>query len=293
MYNHNNSKIQNEILSCVIKTVQDKKGSEILSLNLSKIQYAVTDYFVICHANSKTHVNAIADHIIENVQSETGNKVYHCEGFENSEWILIDYVDVLTLNFDVRDRNAVKIAIENLPEEWKNIDVLINNAGLAAGSDPIQDGNIDDWEAMIDTNVKGLLYVTKSIFPLLLKSECPHIVNIGSIAGKEVYAKGNVYCASKFAVDALTRGMRIDMLSHWIKVSQIAPGAAETEFSQVRFKGDLDAAANVYKGFAPLQAEDIANAVEWVTSLPLHVNINDLVIMPTAQASPGYFNKQL
>jgi NADP-dependent 3-hydroxy acid dehydrogenase YdfG len=201
--------------------------------------------------------------------------------------------DVLTLNFDVRDRNAVKIAIENLPEEWKNIDVLINNAGLAAGSDPIQDGNIDDWEAMIDTNVKGLLYVTKSIFPLLLKSECPHIVNIGSIAGKEVYAKGNVYCASKFAVDALTRGMRIDMLSHGIKVSQIAPGAAETEFSQVRFKGDLDAAANVYKGFAPLQAEDIANAVEWVTSLPLHVNINDLVIMPTAQASPGYFNKQL
>ena len=202
-------------------------------------------------------------------------------------------VDVLTLNFDVRDRNAVKIAIESLPQEWKNIDILINNAGLAAGSDPIQDGNIDDWEEMIDTNIKGLLYVTKSIFPLLLKSKCPHIINIGSIAGKEVYAKGNVYCASKFAVDALTRGMRIDMLAHGIKVSQIAPGAAETEFSQVRFKGDLDAAANVYKGFAPLQAEDIANAVEWVSSLPTHVNINDLVIMPTAQASPGYFHKQL
>jgi len=202
-------------------------------------------------------------------------------------------IEVFTLNFDIRDREAVKLSIESLPNDWKNIDILINNAGLAAGSDPLQDGSIDDWEAMIDTNVKGLLYVTKSIFPLLLTSTCPHIVNIGSIAGKEVYAKGNVYCASKFAVDALTRGMRIDMLSHGIKVSQIAPGAAETEFSQVRFKGDLDAAANVYKGFEPLQAEDIANAVEWVTSLPAHVNINDLVIMPTAQASPGYFHKQL
>lgn len=202
-------------------------------------------------------------------------------------------VEVFTLNFDVRDRDAVKDAVESLPNDWKNIDILINNAGLAAGSDPIQDGNIDDWEAMIDTNVKGLLYVSKSIFPLLLKSECPHIVNIGSIAGKEVYSKGNVYCATKFAVDALTRGMRIDMLAHGIKVSQIAPGAVETEFSEVRFKGDIVAAANVYKGFSPLQAEDIANAVFWVTGLPAHVNINDLVIMPIAQASPGYIHKQL
>jgi NADP-dependent 3-hydroxy acid dehydrogenase YdfG len=152
---------------------------------------------------------------------------------------------------------------------------------------------MDDWEAMIDTNIKGLLYVTKNIFPLLLHSKCPHIVNLGSIAGKEVYSKGNVYCATKFAVDALTRAMRIDMLSHGIKVSQVAPGAAETEFSQVRFKGDLEAAANVYKGFAPLQAEDIANAVTWITDLPAHVNINDLVIMPTAQASPGYIHKVL
>lgn len=202
-------------------------------------------------------------------------------------------VEVLTLNFDVRNREAVKKAIDEIPAEWRNIDILINNAGLAAGSDPLQYGNMDDWEQMIDTNVKGLLYVTKNVFPLLLQSHCPHIVNIGSIAGKEVYAKGNVYCATKFAVDALTRGMRIDMLSHGIKVSQIAPGAAETEFSTVRFKGDMDAVANVYKGFAPLQAEDIAEAVLWVTGLPAHININDMVIMPTAQASPGYFHKTL
>jgi NADP-dependent 3-hydroxy acid dehydrogenase YdfG len=202
-------------------------------------------------------------------------------------------VEVLTLNFDVRDRDAVKQAVDSIPQNWRIIDILINNAGLAAGSDPLQDGNMDDWDTMIDTNVKGLLYVTKNIFPLLLQSKCPHIVNIGSIAGKEVYAKGNVYCATKFAVDALTRAMRIDMLSHGIKVSQVAPGAAETEFSQVRFKGDLEAAANVYKGFKPLEAQDISNAVLWITSLPAHVNINDLVIMPTAQASPGYFNKVL
>jgi len=202
-------------------------------------------------------------------------------------------VEVLTLNFDVRDREAVKQAVESIPVDWRNIDILINNAGLAAGSDLIQDGNLDDWEQMIDTNVKGLLYVTKNIFPLLVQSKCPHIVNIGSVAGKEVYAKGNVYCATKFAVDALTRAMRIDMLTHGIKVSQVAPGAAETEFAQVRFKGDMDAVANLYKGFTPLKAEDIANAVTWITSLPVHVNINDLVIMPTAQASPGYVHKVL
>ena len=201
--------------------------------------------------------------------------------------------EVLTLHFDVRDRNAVKLAVDSLPAEWRNIDILVNNAGLAAGSDLIQDGNMDDWETMIDTNIKGLLFVTKNVFPLLLQSACPHIVNIGSIAGKEVYAKGNVYCATKFAVDALTHGMRIDMLAHGIKVSQVAPGAAETEFSQVRFKGDMDAVANVYKGFKPLQAEDIANAVTWITGLPAHVNINDLVIMPTAQASPGYVHRNL
>jgi 3-hydroxy acid dehydrogenase / malonic semialdehyde reductase len=200
-------------------------------------------------------------------------------------------VEVLTLNFDVRDREVVQKVINGIPENWRNIDILVNNAGLAAGSDPLQDGSMDDWDQMIDTNVKGLLYVTKHVFPLMLHSKCPHIVNIGSIAGKEVYAKGNVYCATKFAVDALTRGMRIDMLSYGIKVSQIAPGAAETEFSQVRFKGDMEAVANVYRGFTPLQAEDIASAVVWVTGLPAHVNINDLVIMPTAQASPAYIHK--
>ena len=201
--------------------------------------------------------------------------------------------EILPLCFDVRERSEVEKCLGDLPQEWRQIDILINNAGLAAGSDPIQDGNIDDWEQMIDTNIKGLLYVTKSVFPLMLKSTCPHIVNIGSIAGKEVYAKGNVYCATKFAVDALTRGMRIDMLAHGIKVTQIAPGAAETEFSTVRFKGDMEAVANVYRGYTPLVAEDIAEAVRWVTTLPLHVNINDMVIMPTAQASPGYFHKNL
>lgn len=214
---------------------------------------------------------------------------------ENEATILRDKysVEVLTLNFDVRDRDAVKQAVESIPVDWRNIDILINNAGLAAGSDLIQDGSMDDWEQMIDTNVKGLLYVTKNIFPLLVQSKCPHIVNIGSVAGKEVYAKGNVYCATKFAVDALTRAMRIDMLAHGIKVSQVAPGAAETEFAEVRFKGDMDAVANLYKGFTPLKAEDIANAVTWITGLPAHVNINDLIIMPIAQASPGYVHKIL
>lgn len=202
-------------------------------------------------------------------------------------------VEILTLNFDVRDRNAVKEAIDSLPVDWRNIDILLNNAGLAAGSDPLQDGNMDDWELMIDTNVKGLLYVTKNVYPLLLQSKCPHIVNIGSIAGKEVYAKGNVYCATKFAVNALTKGMRIDMLSQGIKVSQVAPGAVETEFSLVRYKGDKEAADNVYKGFKPLGPLDIANAVVWITGLPAHVNINDLVIMPTAQAGPGYIHKSV
>lgn len=222
----------------------------------------------------------------------TGRRV---ERLENEAEILRKKygIEVLTLNFDVRDRNAVKKAVDSMPLEWRNIDILINNAGLASGSSPIQDGNLDDWDVMIDTNVKGLLYVTKNIYPLLLKSKCPHIVNIGSIAGKEVYAKGNVYCATKFAVDALTRAMRIDMLSQGIKVSQVAPGAAETEFSLVRYKGDTDVAANVYKGFAPLQAEDIANAVVWITGLPAHVTINDLVIVPTAQASPGNLYKEL
>lgn len=222
----------------------------------------------------------------------TGRRVHRLN--EIKEELERDYsVKVHCLAFDIRDRKAVFEAIDTLTEFWKNIDVLINNAGLAAGSDLLQNGSVEDWETMIDTNIKGLLYVTHAIVPLLLKSKYSHIVNIGSIAGKEVYAKGNVYCATKFAVDALTRAMRIDFLEYGIKVTQIAPGAAETEFSIVRMKGDMQAASNVYKGFTPLIADDIANAVCWVTGLPAHVNINDLVIMPTAQASPGYFHKVL
>lgn len=200
--------------------------------------------------------------------------------------------EVLLLNFDVRERNTVKEAIASIPETWRNIDVLLNNAGLASGLGTIQDGDIDDWEKMIDTNVKGLLYVTKAIAPLMVARNSGHIINIGSIAGKEVYANGNVYCATKHAVDALTKAMRIDMLPHGIKVSQIAPGAAETEFSMVRFHGDADRAKAVYNGYTPLTPDDIADAIWYVASLPPHVNINDMVIMCTSQGSATHFNKK-
>ena len=192
-------------------------------------------------------------------------------------------IEITTLTFDVRDRDAVKSAIAKIKDQ--TIDVLVNNAGLAAGMDSIQKGSIDDWEQMIDTNVKGILYVTRNIVPTMVEKKSGHIINIGSIAGKEVYPKGNVYCASKHAVDALTKGMRIDLLESGIKVTQIAPGAVETEFSMVRFKGNKETADNVYKGFEPLHAEDIAEVAYYVTTLPPHVNINDLLIMPTAQAS--------
>ncbi len=194
-------------------------------------------------------------------------------------------VDVLALAFDVRSHEEVKKAVESLPEKWKNIDLLVNNAGLAAGLGPIQDGLLSDWEDMIDTNLKGLLYMTRSIAPMMVKNGKGHIVNIGSIAGKEVYANGNVYCATKHAVDALTKATRIDLVSHGIKVTQIAPGMAETEFSIVRFKGDDEKAKSVYKGLQPLTAQDIAETIWWVASRPAHVNINDIVIMPTAQAN--------
>lgn len=194
-------------------------------------------------------------------------------------------VEVLSLCFDVRKFGEVSKALGSIPEEWAKIDVLINNAGLAAGLSPVQEGLFDDWEQMIDTNIKGLLYITRLIAPGMIKNGGGHIVNIGSIAGKEAYANGNVYCATKFAVDALTKSMRIDLVQHGIKVTQIAPGAIETEFSLVRFKGDKQRAAAVYKGFEPLHPEDIADAIWYVTSLPAHVTINDLVIMPTAQAN--------
>lgn len=199
---------------------------------------------------------------------------------------------VLVLNFDVRNEKATTAAIENLSETWKNIDVLVNNAGLASGLDPIQTGNFDDWNKMIDTNVKGLLYVSRAIIPLMIQQKSGHIVNIGSTAGKEVYPNGNVYCASKHAVDAITKGMRIDLLTHQIKVTQIAPGAANTEFSTVRFHGDEARADKFYQGFNPILAEDIAELIFYATSLPAHLCINDLVVTSTAQANSYLIHRE-
>ncbi len=193
-------------------------------------------------------------------------------------------IQVITAAFDIRSRTEVAEFANNLPEYWK-IEILINNAGLAAGLDPLQEGSIDDWEQMIDTNIKGLLFMTRAIAPKMIAEGKGHIINIGSIAGKEVYPKGNVYCGTKHAVDAITKGMRIDFLEHGIKVTQIAPGLVETEFSLVRFKWDNDVADKVYKGYQPLKGEDIAEVAYYVTTLPAHVNINDLLIMPTAQAN--------
>ncbi|WP_421920367.1 SDR family NAD(P)-dependent oxidoreductase [Marinifilum sp.] len=192
---------------------------------------------------------------------------------------------ICKLVVDVRKQEDVFDKITQLPKEWQNIDLLINNAGLAVGISAIQDGVIDDWERMIDTNIKGLLYITRAVSPLMIERKKGHIINVTSIAGKEVYPGGNVYCATKHAVDALTKGMRIDMLPHNIKVSSVAPGMVETEFSVVRFKGDKSKADQVYNGFTPLYAEDIADTVEFIASRPAHVNINDVLIMPTAQAS--------
>jgi 3-hydroxy acid dehydrogenase/malonic semialdehyde reductase len=188
------------------------------------------------------------------------------------------------LSFDIRDREATETAFNSLSEEWKAIDVLINNAGLAVGMDSFQEGTVDDWERMIDTNIKGLLYITRLVTPLMVKRRSGHIINLSSIAGKEAYAKGNVYCASKHAVQSLTQGMRIDLVPYGVKVSSIAPGAVETEFSLVRFKGDQNKAGAVYKGFTPLHAEDIAETILFMVSRPAHVNIDDVLIMPTSQA---------
>jgi 3-hydroxy acid dehydrogenase/malonic semialdehyde reductase len=193
--------------------------------------------------------------------------------------------EVLCLNFDVRKLKEVESAIASIPAEWQKINVLVNNAGLAVGLNNIQEGVVDDWERMIDTNIKGLLYMTRNVAPIMIQNGYGHIVNIGSIAGKEVYANGNVYCATKHAVDALSKGMRIDLLPHNIKVTAVNPGMVETEFSIVRFKGDDERANKVYMGLQPLRAEDIAETIYWVASRPAHVNINDIVIMPTVQAN--------
>ncbi len=200
-------------------------------------------------------------------------------------------IKVLTLCFDIQNRNAVKAAVDSLPAEWKNIDVLVNNAGLALGRDSFENASLDDWDTMIDTNLKGLIYITKAILPLFIQYKKGHIINIGSTAGKEVYKEGNGYCATKHAVDAISKAMRIDLLPHQIKVTAIHPGAAETEFSLVRYKGDEEKANAVYQGFKALEAKDIANVIFYAANLPAHVCINELVITCTAQANSFYLQK--
>lgn len=199
---------------------------------------------------------------------------------------------IKSLVADVREKQSITGVLESLPEEWKKVDVLINNAGLSQGLDPIDKGDTDDWDTMIDTNVKGLLYVTKVVSNWMISQGAGHIINIGSIAGKEVYPNGNVYCATKHAVDALNKGMRMDLLPYGIKVTAINPGMVETEFSIVRFKGDAQRAKSVYEGLEPLMAQDIADAIWFVASRPAHVNINDMLIMPTAQASASLISKK-
>ncbi len=199
--------------------------------------------------------------------------------------------EVLCLNFDVRNRAEVEHQLLQLPNDWNSIDVLINNAGLSLGLEPFYEGDINDWETMIDTNVKGLLYVSKVVASAMIKKQAGHIINIGSVAGKESYANGNVYCSTKAAVDSLSRSMRLDLVKYGIKVSAIHPGAVETEFSIVRFKGDVQRANNVYKGFEPLHPEDVAEVVYFTACRPSHVNINDLLLMPTAQANATTIHK--
>ena len=200
--------------------------------------------------------------------------------------------EVLPLVFDVQDTAQVERAISNIDSAWKNIDILINNAGLALGKGTIDNGVLSDWDTMIDTNVKGLLYITKALLPTIKQSKTPHIINIGSIAGKEAYHAGNVYCATKHAVDALTKAMRIDLLPHGIKVTGVCPGAVETEFSVVRYHGDQEKADSVYKGFEPLLATDVAEVIYFAACQPKHVNLNDIVITPTAQANTVHIVKE-
>ena len=201
-------------------------------------------------------------------------------------------IAVFQLAFDVQDEKAVTEAIAQLPVEWKNIDVLVNNAGLALGRDFFEEANTQDWNTMIDTNIKGLLYVGKAVAACMTERKKGHIINMGSVAGKQLYEKGNVYCATKYAVDAITQGMRIDLLRHGIKVTAINPGAAETEFSVVRFKGDEESAKKIYDGLKPLSADDVADVVYYCTTLPAHVCINDLTITCLQQANAVFFNRQ-
>lgn len=213
------------------------------------------------------------------------------EELKNLEKELSPRVLVTTLIFDVRDKAEVAKQINSLPGEFQQIDILVNNAGNAHGLNPIQNGDIEDWDAMLDINVKGLLYVSKAVIPQMVERKAGHIINIGSTAGKEVYPNGNVYCASKFAVDAINQGMRIDLNTSGIRVGAVNPGLVQTEFSKVRFKGDEERAEKVYQGFKPLQPEDIADIITFVVSRPYHVNIADLTVMPTAQASSTIVNR--
>ncbi len=205
---------------------------------------------------------------------------------------LSEETEVTTLSFDVRDRLAAEAAISGLPAQWQSVDVLINNAGNAHGLSTIQDGQVADWDAMIDINVKGLLYVSNAVIPGMVSRQKGHIINIGSVAGIEVYPKGNVYNASKFAVDAISKGMRQDLITEGIKVSEIKPGLVQTEFSAVRFKGDQERAEKVYVGFDPLQAQDIAETVAFILSRPAHVNIADMLVLAGAQASATMVHKK-
>ena len=221
----------------------------------------------------------------------TGRRKERLEELDKEIGIKYDST-VVSLCFDVRNYDEVEKAINGLPEEWKKIDILVNNAGLAVGLDPIHRGVVDDWERMIDTNVKGLLYVTRVVSPGMVECKSGHIVNIASIAGKEVYPNGVVYCATKYAVDALSKGMRMDFLPYNIRVTQICPGAVETEFSLVRFKGNHDRADQIYAGYENLVANDIAEAVYYAVSQPAHVDIQDMLVMPTAQAAASMFHKE-
>jgi 3-hydroxy acid dehydrogenase/malonic semialdehyde reductase len=200
-------------------------------------------------------------------------------------------IECYLLPFDVREQKAVELAVQGLPGKWKSIDILINNAGLALGRSLFEEASLNDWEVMLDTNVKGLLYVSKAVVPLMIAGGKGHVINLGSVAAKEMYERGNVYCASKAAVEAISKTMRIDLLRHRIKVTAIHPGAAETEFSLVRFKGDEAAAAKIYEGFVPLTAEDVADIIFYTATLPAHVCINDLVVTCLQQADAIYFNK--
>jgi len=234
---------------------------------------------------------------MERILTQNNYKIILCgrreDRLKEHDKELSKFTEIHTLCFDVRDKKAVFASINSLPSAFSKIDVLINNAGNAHGLSPIQDGNLDDWDAMIDINVKGLLYVSKAIIPKMIEQKSGHIINIGSTAGKEVYQNGNVYCASKFAVDALNKAMRIDLNPYGIRVGAIHPGMVETEFSEVRFKGDSERAANTYKGLKPLSAEDIADIIHFVVSRPYHVNIADLIVMPTAQELATIVKREL